>query len=146
MIKIRSYQEGDFQTWFECSKKLFPDYDVYSLENDLRNALNRSSMQIFFAEDGDATVGYCHVSVRQDYVEGASTSPTGYLEAIYVDPNYRNIGLAKTLFKTAEKWASEQGCAEIGSDTWLTDTESQAFHLKLGFLEDDRLVHYIKKI
>lgn len=86
------------------------------------------------------------MSIRSDYVEGAGTSPVGYLEAIYVKPNFRKSNVAKELFNVCESWALQNSCTEMGSNTWLDNLESQKFHEKLGFQEDDRLVHYIKKI
>ena len=46
----------------------------------------------------------------------------------------------------AEAWAREQGCAELASDTWIDNEESQRAHAALGFEVVDRCVNYRKKL
>jgi len=38
------------------------------------------------------------------------------------------------------------GCTEMGSDTWLDNEASISAHLKTGYFEADRLVHFMKKL
>ncbi len=81
-----------------------------------------------------------------EYVPGATTFPIGYIEGIYVKRAYRRQGVALQLAQTGEKWALEKGCRQMASDTWVWNTASQAFHVKAGFMEKERLVTYIKRI
>ncbi|MHB8778501.1 MAG: GNAT family N-acetyltransferase, partial [Anaerolineales bacterium] len=46
----------------------------------------------------------------------------------------------------AEDWARERGCTEMASDTWLDNEASIRAHLKLGYLEVERLVHFVKPL
>lgn len=91
-------------------------------------------------------IGFINVSIRRDYVEGADHSPTGYLEGIYVEPEYRNKGVAKAMLQLGETWLWQHHCTQIGSDTWLRNKVSQAFHKRLGFREEEILVHFLKDI
>ncbi len=91
-------------------------------------------------------LGFINLSLRSDYVQGSSSSPVGYVEGIYVKPKYRKQGVAKELVKQAEKWAKKQGCKELGSDTELSNIDSQKFHKNLGFKKADIIVNYIRKI
>lgn len=50
-----------------------------------------------------------NLSLRHDYVPGATQSPVAYIEGIYVKENYRKQGLGKALIQHAEQWAIEQG-------------------------------------
>ena len=81
-----------------------------------------------------------------DYVEGAEKSPTGYLEGIFVADGFRKMGIAKEFLRIGEHWCKEKGCTQIGSDTWLADKESRAFHKKMGFWEEEEIVHFLKNI
>jgi len=54
--------------------------------------------------------------------------------------------VAKTLIKMGEHWLRENKCTQIGSDTWLSDTNSRNFHKKLGFWEEEELVHFLKNL
>ncbi|MGL4798787.1 MAG: aminoglycoside 6'-N-acetyltransferase, partial [Cellulosilyticaceae bacterium] len=84
--------------------------------------------------------------LRYDYVEGTESSPVGYLEGIYVDEKHRMQGMARQLLKYCEKWAREQGCAEFASDCELDNTESLRFHLKVGFIEANRMICFNKRL
>jgi aminoglycoside 6'-N-acetyltransferase I len=63
-----------------------------------------------------------------------------------VDEDLREQGIGKALVKAAEVWARSQGLTEMGSDTWLENDISIQAHLKMGYEEAERLVHFIKKL
>lgn len=90
--------------------------------------------------------GFIHISIRQDYVEGADSKKTAYLEGIYVKPAYRNHQIASALLSSGETWAISRGLTELASDTEIENQISQLFHQQSGFKEVNRLVCYIKKI
>lgn len=143
---IVDYKPSDFQSWLDMSLILFKDYPPEETEFELKRMTDNPKYKTFMAKSGNTSIGFVTVSIRTDYVEGSKTSPVGYVEAIYVDSNYRKQGLAKLLFKKGEHWTKLQGCSEIGSDTWDWNKAAQDFHQKLGFQKEDVLVHYIKKI
>jgi aminoglycoside 6'-N-acetyltransferase I len=48
--------------------------------------------------------------------------------------------------QTAEDWARSFGMTEMASDTWLDNEVSIAAHLRMGYEEMERLVHFVKKL
>ena len=127
------------------AQDLWQDYSRQELL-DLHDATNEERQMTLMAVNQQEYLGFMIVSIRQDYVEGATCSPTGYLEGIYVKAVYRKTGLARKLYEKGEAWVLAKGCTEMGSDTWTWNKSSQAFHLALGFAEEDILVHFIKRI
>ena len=101
---------------------------------------------IFLAFDDCKPVGISHGSLRREYVNGANDGLKGYLEAIYVLPEYRKNGIAAELVRITERWTAQQGCREFASDSLLDNTDSFNFHLKIGFEETERNIFYLKKI
>lgn len=100
-----------------------------------------------FAEVADGKhVGVALCCLRHDYVEGCSTSPVGYLEGISVHEDYRHRGIAKRLVAECEQWAREKGCTEFASDCALTNDASLAFHLSVGFQEENRIICFRKEL
>lgn len=89
-------------------------------------------------------MGFAQCQLRRDYVEGAQSSPVGYLEGIYIRPPYRGQGWARSLLRECEGWAASKGCREFASDCELDNLASQAFHLHAGFAEAGRVVCFIK--
>ena len=152
---IFPYSPEDFDVWFFLAYKLYPNMDATELRKLLMTVKDKPHQQIYFAglspADESSTIkkmpiAYIRVTLRHDYVEGASSSPTCYIEGIYVEPAHRKSGIARKLFQAAELWAKSKGCIEIGSDTWVDNLVARKFHIGVGFEEDDVLVHYIKRI
>ena len=56
----------------------------------------------------------CRFALR---APGCETDRIGYLEAWYVDPDWRNQGMGRALVEQAEAWARAEGCVEMASDT-----------------------------
>src|SRR5262245_62320859 len=97
-----------------------------------------------FNENGQP-VAFIELGLRA-YAEGCETSPVGYIEAWFVGELVRGQKLGRELVHLAEEWAREKGCTEMASDTWLENETSIAAHLKLGYWEVERLVHFVKRL
>jgi len=85
-------------------------------------------------------VAFISLSLRTDYVEGTDSSPMGYLEGIYVNPNFRGRGIAEKLVEFATEWSISKGCTELASDCELDNEDSRLFHGKIGFEEANRII------
>ena len=84
--------------------------------------------------------------MRPDYVNGCTASPVGFLEGLYVDPEFRHRGIARKLCRAVEDWAASLGCSEFASDVHLHNEASQKAHEALGFEETERVVYYRKSL
>ncbi|MDR0883427.1 MAG: GNAT family N-acetyltransferase [Oscillospiraceae bacterium] len=148
MITYRQATLQDIDTIANMSRLLYsPSNTLESLRAEAAEHLQTDKWATFLAFDGETPVGLCEVTLRTDYVEGTeSGGVVGYLEGIYVSPDYRNRHIAKSLVEIAEKWSAKQGCAEFASDCKLDNTDSLAFHLKIGFEEAGRNIHFVKKL
>ena len=143
---IRRATPEDKPEWLRMRQGLWPEAPLDYLSLDLDKLLNDPEAGIFVASDTDGKlVAFIEAGLR-DHAESCETSPVGYIEAWYVDPHARGQKLGKELVHTAEQWAREKGCAEMASDTWLDNEISIAAHLKLGYYEADRLVHFVKRL
>ena len=91
-------------------------------------------------------VAFMHLSIRVDYVQGTKSSPTGYLEGVYVNPDYRKKGISTALFNEGKKWLLEKGCKQVGSDMEEGNQNSYLFHMSVGFKEAGRLVTFIQDL
>ncbi|WP_051931069.1 GNAT family N-acetyltransferase [Gillisia sp. Hel_I_29] len=146
-IRYTSAKLKDLKSILGMSMKLWKGLEKEDLEARLRKAIATETKRIFIATSStDELVGFSFFSIRTDYVEGAKDLPTGYLEGIYLEFEYRKLGVAKELVALGEKWCKEKGCSQIGSDTWLPATASRNFHEKLGYSEKVELVHFIKDL
>ena len=140
--------DSDFDSWLALGLDLWPHYKKKkaSLENQFSEILCDPNQTAFLCKHDNEAIAFINVSLRSDYVPGAKVTPVGYIEGIFVKPEYRKQGIAKKLIKLAEAWAKKYGCKELGSDAELANVESQKFHKSIGFKQVDVNVHYIKKI
>jgi aminoglycoside 6'-N-acetyltransferase I len=143
---VRRAVPADMDAWVHMRKELWPDAPLDYLYRDVDGLLANPDAAIFVASDSQRRlIGFVEVRLR-DYAEACETSPVGYLEAWYVDPHVRGQKLGRDLIHAAENWAREKGCAEMASDTWLENEASIQAHLKLGYYEVERLVHFVKRL
>lgn len=124
--------------------ELWPAHTAAELTKELSPLLESEEAAFFIAANGSGPVGFAQCQLRRDYVEGAQSSPVGYLEGIYIRPPYRGQGWARSLLGECEGWAASKGCREFASDCELDNLASQAFHLHAGFAEAGRVVCFIK--
>jgi aminoglycoside 6'-N-acetyltransferase I len=143
---IRRAMPEDKPQWIRMRQGLWPDAPLEYLNFDLDELLADGDAAIFVASDAvGKLVAFIEAGLR-GYGEGCETSPVGYIEAWYVDPHVRGQKLGRELVHAAEGWAREKGCTEMASDTWLENDVSIAAHLRMGYAEVERLVHFVKRL
>ena len=143
---IRRATPEDKQEWIRMRQGLWPEAPLEYLNFDLDELLADPDAAVFVAADAEGRlVGLLETGLRS-YGEGCETSPVGYIEAWYVDPHVRGQKVGRDLVYTAEQWAREKGCTEMASDTWLENEGGINAHLRLGYWEVERLVHFVKRL
>ena len=123
-----------------------PDVTRDELLAENEQMLTDATQVFYLAFDGNKAVGVSHGSLRREYVNGANDGVKGYLEAIYVLPEYRKNGIAAELDNLIGRWAARNGCREMASDCLLDNTDSYKFHRKIGYKETERNVFFLKAL
>ena len=151
---IRSVTSSDSAEWVRMRSALWPagkdehaeEVASFFAADSLLWSESFLSWTVFVAERPDAALcGFVEVSLRP-HVDGCTSRPVGYLEGWYVDPDMRRQGIGAKLVEVAEKWGAAQGCKEMASDAHLSNTVSHKAHKALGFHEEERLVHFRKRL
>ena len=145
-ITIRRATHADKPEWLRMRQALWPDHttEVFAIQSE--EILNDPMQPVFVVERLDGKLGGFLEAGTRKYAEGCESSPVGFIEGWYVDEDLREQGIGKALVKIAEEWARSQGLTEIASDTWLENEISIQAHLKMGYKETERLVHFAKKL
>jgi aminoglycoside 6'-N-acetyltransferase I len=144
-IVIRRATLDDKPEWFNMRKGIWPEAPDEYMDFDMDDILASEDDAVFFAWVDGKPVGMIEARLR-DYGEGCETSPVGYVEGWFVYPEMRGKGIAGALTQAAEDWARGKGCTEMASDTWLDNEASIRAHLKMGYFEVERLVHFVKQL
>ncbi len=144
---VRPASPADSDAWLEMRDTLWPGSrreHATEIASVLRD--EPAGLACFVADvPPRGVVGFVEVGLRV-YAEGCRTSPVGYLEGIYVDPDVRSEGVGRALVDAAEGWARAKGCTEMASDRKLDDEPSGAFHAALGYEEVERIVCFRKDL
>ena len=145
-MQIRPYRDADESELLRLNAALFPEHTIEDLKKWAREFRAQPDAQVFVIERPDGTLaGYVDAGSRV-YAEGCETSPVGYIEAWYVDPDLRRQGYGRALLAAAEDWARSRGFREMGSDALLDNHVSHAAHKRAGFVEVERLVVFRKPL
>lgn len=143
---IRRLSADDHSEWLRMRQALWPKDTTEELAAEAEEILNDSLQPVFVLVRPDGKLGgFLEAGIRK-YAEGCETSPVGFIEGWYVDPDLRRQGWGGKLFAAAEEWARGQGLKEMGSDTWLDNEISIEAHKQLGYEETERLVHFLKRL
>ncbi len=143
---IRLVQPTDTAEWLRMRMELWPDSDPDKEAGQIAHyfAVPRRpplpTLHVAYVctrPDDDGLCGLMEVSI-QPSAPGCETDRIGYIEAWYVDPDYRQKGVGRALVEQAENWAREQGCLEMASDTTPFYPISPKAHHALGYEEVER--------
>ncbi len=143
---IRRATIDDVNILAEFAIRIYTGAEFAELVVEFSDSMRNENSAFFIKFDDDKPVGFAEAGLRFDYVEGTDSSPVGYLEGIYVLPEYRRRGFARALVDECEKWAKSKNCTEFGSDCELSNVESFNFHKGIGFLEANRIICFVKEL
>jgi len=143
IIMIVTVTKENENAWAQMCVALWKDLTVDSVLRMSHEGLFKNEFLYF--EDGEPAA-FLSLSLRSDYVEGTNSCPVGYIEGLYVKPEYRRRGIAEKMVIHAKEWSKQFGCAELASDCTLDNAASQSFHNDVGFTEAGRIVCYTMQI
>ena len=132
--------------WLALRSALWPETSEAEHLAGMADAIARRHYVRLAVTPSGAALGFVEASKRVDYVNGTSTSPVAFLEGLFVVPDARRRGVARTLVESVVKWASGEGCTELASDALLDNCASHAVHRSLGFKETERVVYFLRAL
>lgn len=142
-MTIRAVNEQTLSIWVSFASQVWQTKEQVLIEKFSNNGF---PFEFLYYSQSEEPIAWISLSLRHDYVEGCQAGPIAYLEGIFISPNYRSQGISEELMHFAKGWAKSQGISQLGSDTELDNLLSQNFHIKHGFREVSRTVHYIRDL
>lgn len=144
---VRPLQEKDLGEWLRLRKLLWDAISDDDHRTEMVDIVEHPETQfVAVADTGNGRLGgFLEASIRP-FVEDCHTDHVGYLEGWFVEPEYRRQGLGAGLVEQAELWARSRDCTEMASDCEVGNATSAAAHVKLGYAETARLVHFRKDL
>ncbi|QGM93237.1 GNAT family N-acetyltransferase [Methylocystis rosea] len=142
MTRIRDIRESDSMEW----RRLWAGYNHFYAasvpidvtELTLRRLLDPTSTMIGRIAERNARVAGFSVSVLHE--SSWTSSPTCYLEDLFVDPNVRGAGVGRALVQDLVDLGRARGWARL---YWHTQADNdRARRLYDSFVEADSFVRY----
>jgi aminoglycoside 6'-N-acetyltransferase I len=147
MMHVRRVGPDDDCEWKRLRDVLWPGLSAITHEVDIGDfRKDETTHAVFVVDRGNGLLGGFLETGTRRYADGCETSPVGYIEGWYVDPDLRQTGWGRALVAAAEGWARSCGYAEIASDCFLDNDVSLKAHIALGYEETERLIHFRKSL
>lgn len=134
--------------WLDLRLALWPDASADEHRGYMAISLAQPErfLQLMIYDSQRKPIGFIEGSIRGDYVNGTESSPVGFVEGVYVVPDWRRKGIARLLFAAIGDWARARGCRELASDALIDNEVSQRAHRALGFRETERVVYFARPL
>jgi GNAT superfamily N-acetyltransferase len=100
----------------------------------LADVANSGYSFLFVAVAGDRTVGFISGELRQG---SPSFLPKTWasVDDVFVEPDYRNLGMGRALLQSVEAWAKERDADGISLQVAAANVRGRKFYEDLGFRE-----------
>lgn len=132
---IRECVESDAETLANLVRELAVyeklEMHVRATADDFRRHLfgpNRAAEAILATVD-DQPVGFAIYFVTFSTFRGR---PVGYLEDLFVRPEYRGLGVGKALLASVARWAVARGCARLDWSVLNWNEPAIGFYCAIG--------------
>jgi aminoglycoside 6'-N-acetyltransferase I len=145
-MEIQQLSRDNLQYLVELVLELWTECNFDEVYENYKNVIISKNEVCYLVKEEEIYIAFTHLTIRNDYVEGATEFPVAYVEALYVKPSHQRLGIGKWLLDVGENWARQRACKQLASDTELNNSNAINFHQKVGFEEVNRLVCFIKKI
>ena len=117
-ISIRAVRPADASRWLEMREALWPDErprHARDIAGFFAGTLEEPVAILVAETAAAALVGMVELSLRAD-IPGLLGQRTGYVEGLYVVPQFRFCGVAYRLLAGARAWAREHRCSAFATD------------------------------
>ena len=128
--------------WMQSAKEHTSHDPIYTtspgaervMQRFLADLTSSSHAFLFVAEYGGRTVGFVSGELRE-------SSPTfrqktwASVDDVFVEPNYRNLGVGRALVESVKAWAKERDADGISLQVAAANERGRKFYEDLGFRE-----------
>ena len=145
-MKLVEVEEKYVRAWKQMRQTHFSDLNDEFNEREMRSIFNSQDRAcMIILTDSNEIMGFLEVALR-NLVDGCLGSPVGYIEGLYLKPQYRGSGYGRRAVESIAEWFSDRGCQEMATDTELDNINAQKFYESIGFQETYRIVEFKKNL
>ncbi len=145
-MELRPAETRDIDIWHQMRCALHDSSGPQELRDELPGIIAGEDYRGWMLEGADGRIiGFAETGIR-NYAEGCRSDHVLYLEAIWVEPGYRQGGVVSFILQEIEKWGRAGGFREMASDCLLDNVVSEKWHTSCSFEEVERAIHFRKDL
>jgi aminoglycoside 6'-N-acetyltransferase I len=145
-MSTRRLKAEDRVDWLRLRRQLWPALEERRHAAEVRAMLaDEARFAAFGYHASGVLAGFVEASLRER-PDVLPLGRMGYIEALFVAPEYRGKGVGRGLLQAAERWAEACGCEIMGSDAELGNRAGVEIHRRLGYREAARIVRFQKAL
>lgn len=117
-ITVRNVAPSDAATWEAMRTELWPDGatdHATEIAMFFAGTLTEPVAVLVAQNLAGVIVGFVELSIRVNVADLASKR-VGYVEGLYVSPNFRHNGIGRKLLQASRIWTRRQKCTAFASD------------------------------
>lgn len=95
-----------------------------------QNYIEDNTKFLYLAEDNNKIIGYIYGYFNKDVT---TNNKVAYLDALYIESEYRKHGIANKLIEEFKKWARENNCANMEVNVCTQNIKAKNLYLKNNF-------------
>ncbi|MGA3020370.1 MAG: GNAT family N-acetyltransferase [Candidatus Micrarchaeales archaeon] len=146
MVVIRSLtRRDDISDLLKLTKEFYKEYELHHkiwkveeaktrvITNFFHSAVRNKDEKAFVALDGKRMVGYVLLEVETRKPPLYKIKKAGFISLLMVDKEYRKLGIADRLIKSAKKWFEKKGICFIYLETSILNRNAMRLYSKNGF-------------
>ena len=117
-IRIRPARPDDASSWLALRCELWPDGAADhgpEIASFFAGTLPEPAAVLVALLPSGEMIGIAELSIRTD-LPGMEGRRTGYVEGLYLRPEFRGRGIARQLLQASRRWARDEKCATFASD------------------------------
>ena len=103
----------------------------FIVTNMYENYIEDSNKLLIVAEENDEIVGYLYGIIKP--IDDTYKYIVAKLDALYIDNNYRNKGIATSLINHFKKWAVSKNANKIEVNVWSNNIKAKRLYEKNNF-------------
>jgi len=118
VLLIRPVRPADSATWERMRGDLWPDGLAdhgHEIASFFAGALDEPTAVLVGENANGNLIAFVELSIRTDLPSLVGTR-AGYVEGLYVVPDARGCGVARSLLRASVDWARQQQCTAFASD------------------------------
>ena len=103
----------------------------FTVTNMYENYIEDSNKLLIVAEENNQIIGYLYGIIKP--IDDTYKYIIAKLDALYVDNNYRNKGIATALIEHFKKWSISKNAHKIEVNVWSNNIKAKRLYEKSNF-------------